>query len=348
MNDWSDTPIYAQMMADLEAKERVETPIYYQLLEETKQKEKLMEDMQRKVIAMRNAMDLPVPDKPRTLSAAEAQLHIRMIRDEFEKEFVPAFLKQDLVEMYDAGIDVLVYLMGAMSNAGFDIEPGFNEIMRSNMSKMDPETGKAIKAVANDPSGEPEGKVLKGPAYSPPSLEPIINAQFAYGPVDNTVYRTQKTPILLGIKGPKIGEGDLYMDHNGNLDIEGVIFDVDILPQIQALSILDAAPPAVAERVKAFTKAHEESIINLDEVDPDANLSDYEKGYFTRKINQVEGLVEDEPAFFNYPSVLGPRTIVEIEKGQTPSHSTVDEWVDGAYPIPGNMAHAIKFDRGVQ
>ena len=45
------------------------------------------------------------------------------------------------------------------------IDPGFREVHESNMSKMDPETGKAIKAGPNDPDGQPEGKVLKGPNY---------------------------------------------------------------------------------------------------------------------------------------------------------------------------------------
>lgn len=243
MEDWSDTPIYAQMMAEKAEQERleairVENPIFVQVIEETKKKEKLMEAMQRMVIEMREAMDLPVSESPRTLSPAEANLHIQMIRDEFEKEFVPAFLEQDLVEMADAGVDVLVYVMGALSNAGFDIEPLFREIMRSNMSKFDPETGKAIKAVANDPSGEPEGKVLKGPAYSPPNLHPIINDTFNYGREDNTVYRTEKTPITLGIGGPKIGEGDLHMDHNGNVEMTGILFDLDVLPAVEGMSIL--------------------------------------------------------------------------------------------------------------
>lgn len=243
MNDWSDTPIYAQMMAEKQEREmleaeRIENPIWVQVVEERKQKEKLMNSWQQLVIDMRNAMDLPVAEGPRTLSPAEAELHIKMIRDEFEKEFVPAYLEQDLVEMYDAGIDVIVYVIGAMSNAGFDIDPGFREIMRSNMSKFDPETGKAIKAGPNDPSGEPEGKVLKGPAYSPPNLHPIINDQFLYGWEDKSVYRTKATPITLGVGGPKIGEGDIHMDHNGNLEMDGVLFDLEALPAIEGMSIL--------------------------------------------------------------------------------------------------------------
>jgi predicted HAD superfamily Cof-like phosphohydrolase len=243
MEDWSDTPIYAQMMAEKAEQERleamrVENPIYVQVIEETKKKEKLMESWQRSVVRMREAFDLPNSETPRTLSPAEAELHIKMIRDEFEKELVPALMNQDLVEIYDSGIDVIVYVIGMLTNAGFDIDPGFREIMRNNMTKVDPETGKVRRAVANDPSGEPEGKVLKPEGFVPVNLHPIINAQFAFGPEDDTVYRTEKTPITLGIGGPKIGEGDLHMDHNGNMEMQGIIFDLDVLPAVEGMSIL--------------------------------------------------------------------------------------------------------------
>lgn len=236
----SDTPIYNQLM-----RERESTPIFdqlaekYNFTEKPPLEEKPMNEWQRQVNTFRDAMDLPVPETPRTLSPAEAEMHIRMIRDEFEKEFVPAFLNQDLVEMYDAGIDVLVYVIGALSNAGFDIDPGFKEIMRSNMSKMDPETGKAIKAGPNDPSGEPEGKVLKGPNYSPPNLHPIINAQHNYGAEDDTVYRVSHLPLTFGEGGPVIGEASLRMDHNGLVAISGQIDDLEMLPQVGGISIVE-------------------------------------------------------------------------------------------------------------
>jgi len=250
------TPIFNEMMAERKLEEefqdrlielRQTEPIYAEMLEERFYEERTMNNWQRMVNDMREAMELPVPEAPRTLSPKEAELHIKMIRDEFEEEFVPAFLNQDLVEMADAGVDVLVYVIGALSNAGFDIDPLFREVMRSNMSKFDPETGKAIKAGPNDPDGHPEGKVLKGPAYSPPNLAPIINEQYRFGAEDDTVYRTEKTPITLGIGGPKIGEGDIHMDHNGNVTMEATLFELEDLPLIGGLSIIDHYTPPVPE-----------------------------------------------------------------------------------------------------
>ena len=194
-----------------------------------------MYEMQRLVNEFRTAMDLPISEAPRTLSPQEAELHIKMIRDEFEQEFVKYWMEQNLVEMYDAGIDLIVYILGAMSHAGFDVEPGFREIMRSNMSKMDPETGKPIKAGPNDPSGEPEGKVLKGPHYSPPNLTAILNDLHRYGPEDTTVYRVAGLPLTLGEGGPRIGRASVVMDHNGNMDIVASMNDVSTLPIINHL-----------------------------------------------------------------------------------------------------------------
>lgn len=206
-----------------------------------------MEDMQRAVEDFRRAMDLDISPIPRTLSPAEAKLHIQLIRDEFEKELVPALENGDLVEIYDGAIDVIYFLLGMLSNAGMDLEPGFWEVHESNMSKMDPETGKAIKAVANDPSGEPEGKVLKGPAYFRPNLEAILNDTYVFGPQDDRVINNT-VPLTFGIGGPKIGTMKVEMDKDGNLVGKGQLDDPNAhIPMINGLSILEYWSPEVIE-----------------------------------------------------------------------------------------------------
>lgn len=218
----------------------IAVPMYY---EKNPKKEKLMNNWQRLVNEFREAFDLPIAETPRTLSPEEANLHIKMIRDEFEKEFVPAFLDQDLTEMYDSGIDILVYVIGALSNAGFDIDPGFKEVMKNNMSKINPVTGKPDRAGPNDPSGEPEGKILKPAGFVPVNLHPIINAQFNFGPEDTTVYRTKNLPLTFGEGGPVVGKADVVMDHNGVMTIDATVEDVDFLPKLEAVSLLDVYIP---------------------------------------------------------------------------------------------------------
>lgn len=240
MNDWDETPIYARLMA-----ERESTPIYDQLLKQRTKEKELMEKLQQMVNEFRAAMDLPVASRPRALDKASAERHIQMIRDEFEKELVPALLSGDIVESYDAIIDVIYYLIGAASDSGMDIDPGFREVHGSNMSKMDPVTKKAIKAGFNDPSGEPEGKVLKGPGYYAPNLAYEIAIQSEFGPENDTVYSTEKTPIIYN--GQKIGEGDVHMDNNGNLMMEGVLFDVEELPILSHIHLGEMSDVSIKE-----------------------------------------------------------------------------------------------------
>lgn len=134
-------------------------------------------EMQVRVEEFRRVFGLHVAERPRALSTSDAEMHIKMIRDEFEKELVPALLQGDIVETYDAGIDVIYYLIGMLSDSGMNLAPGFNHVHASNMSKLDPVTKQAIRAVEGDGSGEPVGKVLKGPNYFKPNLIKILTDQ---------------------------------------------------------------------------------------------------------------------------------------------------------------------------
>ena len=70
-------------------------------------------------------------------------------------------------DQLDAGIDILYFAYGNLLRQGFtpeQIDMGFQEVHRSNMSKLG-EDGKPIY--------REDGKVLKGPNYFPPDLEKI-------------------------------------------------------------------------------------------------------------------------------------------------------------------------------
>lgn len=126
------------------------------------------------VVEFRQKFGLPIAEEPRPLTAEESALHIQMIRDEFENELVPALMTADTVEIYDATIDVIYYLLGLLANAGMDIRPGFDEVHGSNMSKLDSITGEPVLSRGMELDGEPEGKVLKGANYYRPDLHRII------------------------------------------------------------------------------------------------------------------------------------------------------------------------------
>lgn len=74
----------------------------------------------------------------------------------------------DLVEVADALTDINYVTYGAGHTFGIDLDATCEEVHRSNMSKLGAD-GKPVK--------DERGKVLKGPAYSPPSLENVLAAQ---------------------------------------------------------------------------------------------------------------------------------------------------------------------------
>ena len=100
-----------------------------------------------------------------TFNEEQYNLYLRLIREEFN-ELQVAHADNDRVEQLDALLDLIVVVVGAIHSAGFDGEGGWNEVIRSNMSKIDPETGKVLK--------REDGKVLKPASFSPPNLEPFL------------------------------------------------------------------------------------------------------------------------------------------------------------------------------
>lgn len=80
-------------------------------------------------------------------------------------EFMEAHEGEDLTLLADAICDLVYVLVGTAVSYGIPFDRCFAEVHRSNMSKLD-ENGKPI--VRED------GKILKGPNFSPPDLHSII------------------------------------------------------------------------------------------------------------------------------------------------------------------------------
>ena len=92
-------------------------------------------------------------------------MYVNLIHEEFG-ELIEAIKANDRVEQLDALLDLIVVTVGAIHSLGADGEGGWNEVIRSNMSKVDPVTGKVIKRA--------DGKVLKPESFSPPNLIPFV------------------------------------------------------------------------------------------------------------------------------------------------------------------------------
>ena len=93
------------------------------------------------------------------------ELYINLIAEEVS-ELAAAIADNDKVEQLDALVDILVVTMGALRAGGFDSEGAWEEVMRTNFAKIDPETGKVRK--------REDGKILKPANWSPPKLDKFI------------------------------------------------------------------------------------------------------------------------------------------------------------------------------
>jgi predicted HAD superfamily Cof-like phosphohydrolase len=102
------------------------------------------------------------------LGPAKNKLRFDLMKEENE-EYLEAANGNDLVEVADALGDMLYILCGTIIEHGLQhkIEDVFNEIQRSNMSKLGED---------GEPIYREDGKVLKGPNYFKPNIEDIINS----------------------------------------------------------------------------------------------------------------------------------------------------------------------------
>ena len=91
-------------------------------------------------------------------------LRVSLIDEELS-ELKEAIENKDIKEVADALTDILYVTYGAGHAFGIDLDKCFDEVQRSNMSKLD-ENGKPI---FNE-----HGKVLKGPNYFKPNLEKFV------------------------------------------------------------------------------------------------------------------------------------------------------------------------------
>ena len=92
-------------------------------------------------------------------------LRLNLIQEELD-ELNKAINEKDILEVADALTDILYVTYGAGHAFGIDLDKCFNEVQKSNMSKL----GKDGKPIYNE-----HGKVMKGPDYFKPDLSKFLN-----------------------------------------------------------------------------------------------------------------------------------------------------------------------------
>ena len=91
-------------------------------------------------------------------------LRISLIEEELD-ELKNAINQKNLLEVADALTDLLYVTYGAGHAFGINLDKCFDEVQKSNMSKLD-SNGKPIYSE--------KGKVLKGPNYFKPNLSDFL------------------------------------------------------------------------------------------------------------------------------------------------------------------------------
>lgn len=115
------------------------------------------------------AFGLDIREEPTASPGADkSRLRYELMKEENE-EYLDAAGKGDLTEVADALGDMLYILCGTILEHGMQhkIEEIFNEIQKSNMSKL---------SANGEPVYREDGKVLKGPGYVQPDIAKLLKA----------------------------------------------------------------------------------------------------------------------------------------------------------------------------
>ena len=129
-----------------------------------------------------------VSKTPVNIKLITARNRVVYLLEECEAEYLESVQDDDIVGIADALGDSLYVLLGTANAHGIDLEPIFEEIHRSNMTKLwtwdECKNMKHNEIVTRINSEErcyrvvnKLGKLIKSPSYSPANLAPIIEAQ---------------------------------------------------------------------------------------------------------------------------------------------------------------------------
>jgi hypothetical protein len=110
------------------------------------------------VLVFLNACD----QKP---SETNADLYKRLISEEV-CEFWGAESVCDEPEQLDACMDMIWVILGFCHMKGYDIAGAWDEVVKTNMAKVDPVTGKVRR--------REDGKILKPEGWKPPDMSKFV------------------------------------------------------------------------------------------------------------------------------------------------------------------------------
>lgn len=98
-------------------------------------------------------------------SRENSELYFNLIKEEFE-EYIVAHRLNDDVEMLDACMDMIWVILGFCHMKGYNINGAWDEVAKTNLSKIDAKTGKVIR--------RSDGKILKPEGWKEPNFSKFI------------------------------------------------------------------------------------------------------------------------------------------------------------------------------
>ena len=101
-------------------------------------------------------------------SQENVALYGTLITEEY-KEFVEACNNNDEVEALDACMDMIWVILGFCAMKGYDVSGAWNEVVKPNMAKVDPVTGKVRR--------REDGKILKPEGWQPPDMTKYVKTK---------------------------------------------------------------------------------------------------------------------------------------------------------------------------
>ena len=142
-----------------------------------------MTDEQTMVQDFHRKFEILIQTSPANLTDETQQLRVRLIQEEFD-ELKESMATGNLASVAKEMADLLYVIYGTAVSYGIDMKPVFQEVHRSNLSKV----GGYKRA---------DGKWMKPPTYSTAKLEPILEAQREQPVTDAAVAQcTSTTPRL--------------------------------------------------------------------------------------------------------------------------------------------------------
>jgi predicted HAD superfamily Cof-like phosphohydrolase len=117
-----------------------------------------------KVLEFHKTYNMPAPLEVGFPAPERVQLRLDLIEEEY-KELQDAVAAGDMVETADALGDLIYVVYGMAIELGIPLPDVVEEIHRSNMSKL---------GLDGHPIYRYDGKVLKGPHYTPPNISSVL------------------------------------------------------------------------------------------------------------------------------------------------------------------------------